>query len=184
MKIIEKYSDGNFVNSAEVRTQRFQASVYNVSASVVKFVQSKLQPGKTVVLFSGSWRFNFDATYLEASFFKNSTMSLNSNTYFVEPVGLGIKPNTSSDYELFDKIMYDIAAQNILIIHSALFCNDQSMAVIIDRMKFYQQFMPKQIILSVPHSGVHFNRLKCTANDLAQQCQTKIVDDSFILQLI
>lgn len=184
MKIIEKYSDCNFVDSAEVRTQRFKSSVYNISAPVIKFVQEKLQPGKTVVLFSGSWRFDFDATYLEASFFKDNTMSLSPNTYFVEPVGLDIRPNTSSDYKIFNEIMYNIAAQNILIIHSALFCNYQSMDVIINRMKMYQQFGPKQIILSVPTSGVHFNRLKLTANGVAQQYQAEIVDDSFILQLI
>ena len=183
MKIIEKYSDGNFVDNADVRTQRHLASVYNISATVIKFAQSTLRNGKTVVLFSGSWRFDFDATYLEASFFENSTMSLNNNTYFVEPIGLGIRPNGPNDEELFDKIMYNAAAANVLILHSALFCNYQSMTTIIDRMKSYQRFCPKQILLSVPHGMVHYNRLKYTANDVAQQYQAEIVDDSFVIQL-
>ena len=72
---------------------------------------------------------------------------------------------------------------NVLIAHSALFCNYQSMTTIIDRMKSYQRFCPKQILLSVPHGMVHFNRLKYTANDVAQQYQAEIVDDSFVIQL-
>lgn len=172
MKIIEKYSDSNFIDNAEVRMQQFQASVYNISTQVIKFVQLKLQPGKTVILFSGSWRFDFDATYLEASFFKNSSMPLNDNTYFVDP-----------NNEEFDKIIYDIAAANVLILHSALFCNYQSMDTIIDQMKSYQRFRPRQILLSVPHQRVHFNKLKYTATDVAQQYQAEIVDDSFVIQL-
>ena len=62
--------------------------------------------------------------------------------------------------------MYNAAAANVLILHSALFCNYQSMTTIIDRMKSYQRFCPKQILLSVPHGMVHFNRLKYTANDV------------------
>ena len=183
MKIIEKYVDSTFLDHAEVRTQRFQTSVYPISADVIQAVRSKLHPGKTVMLFSGSWRFDFDATYLEARFFKNSTMPLNENTHFVEPIGLDIRPNVLDDEELFDKIMYNTTAANILILHSVLFCNYQSMDTIIDRMKRYRQFRPKQIILSVPHGSVHFNRLKYTANDVAQQYQAEIVDDSFVVQL-
>ena len=183
MKTIEKYSDGNFVNNEEVRTQRFQTSVYPISIGVVKHIVSKLRPGKTVILFSGSWRFDFDATYLEASFFENSTMLLSNNTYFVEPIGLDIRPNKPNDEELFDKIMHDANAANVLILHSALFCNFQSMDKIIDRMKRYQKFQPQQIVLSVPYGRVHFNRLKYTANDVAQHYQAEIVDDSFVIQL-
>ena len=183
MKIIEKYSDGNFLNSAEVRTQQFQTSVYNISTSLVEFVQSKLHAGTTAVLFSGHWRFNFDATYLEAKFFKDTKITAKEKTYFVEPIGLGIRPNHIADVELHDKIMHDTNATNILILHSALFCNYQSIDIIIDRMKSYQQFHPKQIVLSVPYQRVNFNRLKYTAADIAQQHQLHLVQDSFIVQL-
>ena len=183
MKIIEKYADGNFVNKVDVRTQRFQASIYHISNNIIECVRATLQTGNTAVLFSGSWRFNFDATYLEAKFFEDTTISLKENTYFVEPIGLDIRPSCVADEELHDKIMHNINAANVLILHSALFCNYQSMDTIIDRMKRYQRFHPKQVILSVPHERVNFNRLKYSANDIAQQYQTEIVDGSFVIQL-
>ena len=183
MKIIEKYADGNFLNRVDVRTQRFQTSIYHITNNVIECVRSTLQVGNTAVLFSGNWRFNFDAVYLEAKFFEDTTISLKENTYFVEPIGLDIRPNGVADEKLHDKIMRNTNAANILILHSALFCNYQSMDTIIRRMKRYQQFQPKQILLSVPYERVHFNRLKYTASDIAQHYQAEIVDDSFVVQL-
>jgi hypothetical protein len=174
MKVIQQYSDSTFLDTAEVTTQQFQKSTYNISADVIEFVRSKLYVGNTAVLFSGHWRFNFDAIYLEAKIFKHNTIvAREKKTYFVEP----------SDEKLFDKIMYDIEASNILILHSAVFCNYQPMDKIIDKMKNYQKFNPKQIVLTVPHGKIDFNRLKYSVNDIAQQYQIEIVDDSFIVQL-
>jgi len=183
MKIIEKYADGTFPNQADVRTQQFQTSIYHISNNVIEFVQSRLHAGNTAVLFSGGWRFDFDATYLEAKFFEDTAISLKENTYFVEPIVLDIRPSSVADAELHDKVMYNTNAANILILHSALFCNYQSMDTIIDRMKRYQQFHPKQIMLSVPHERVNFNRLKYSVNDIAQQYQADVVDNSFVIQL-
>ena len=173
MKVIQQYSDSTFLDTVEVATQQFQKSIYNISADVIECVRSKLHAGNTAVLFSGHWRFDFDATYLEHKIFKNNTIVSKKKTYFVEP----------SDEKLFDKIMYDINASNILILHSGIFCNYQPMDKIIDKMKNYQKFDPKQIILSVPHGKIDFNRLKYSVSDIAQQYQIEIVDDSFIVQL-
>ena len=172
MKVVEKYSDASFVDNKEFVTRRFQKSMYPISSTVIEHVRSKLCSGKTAVLFSGSWRFDFDAIYLEADFFKNNTISLNESTYFVDP------NNTT----LFNKAMHDINALNILILHSGVFCNYQSIQTILDKMKSYQQFYPKQIILSIPQERVNFNRLKYSANDIAQQYQAEILDDSFVIQ--
>jgi len=173
MKVIQQYSDSTFLDNVKVATQQFQKSTYDTSADVIGCVKSKLHVGKTAVLFSGHWKFDFDAIYLEAKIFSNNTIVSRQKTYFVDP----------SDEKLFDKIMYDINASNILILHSALFCNYQPMDKIIDKMKNYQKFNPKQIILSIPHKAIDFNRLKYSVSDIAQQYKIEIVDDSFVVQL-
>ena len=174
MKVIEKYSDGAILNTAEVVTQRFQKSIYDISTGVTESIRSKLLPGKTVVLFSGSWRFNFDAVYLEAKIFDRNTISLHSQTYFVEP----------NNTKLFDKVMHGIHATNILILHSGFFCNYKSLDVIVEQMSTYQQYCPKQIVLSIPQERVSFNRLKYSVNDVAQQYQAEVVDNCFIIQMV
>jgi hypothetical protein len=173
MKVIQDYSDSVLLNSPAVITQRFQKSIYPFSTNIEDCVRSKLHKGKTVVLFSGSWRFDFDATYLEVEFFKNNTISLKDNTFFVDP----------NNIELLDKIMYDQDASNILILHSAFFCNYQTLDTIINQARYYQKFCSKQVILSIPQYAVNFNRLKHSTNDIAQQYQAEIIDDSFIIQL-
>ena len=173
MKVIQHYSDSTFLDTTKVVTEQFQKSTYNISTDVIEFVKSKLHFGNTAVLFSGRWRFDFDAVYVEHKIFKNNSISLKEKIYFVDP----------TDIKLFDNIMYDINASNILILHSAFFCNYQPMDKIIDKMKKYQKFNPKQIILSIPHQRIHFNRLKYSTSDIAAQYQIEIIDDSFVVQL-
>jgi hypothetical protein len=173
MKIIERYSDSDILSNAEITAERFQKSVYNISTTVTESIRSRLNPGKTTVLFSGSWRFDFDAIYLEAKIFSNSTILSNKKTYFVEP----------NDTKLFNKVMHDIRASNILILHSGFFCNYRPLDEIIAHMKQYWQFHPKQIMLSVPQERINFNRLKYCADDLAEQHQAEIIDNCFIVQL-
>lgn len=173
MKVVQHYSDSTFLNTTRVVTERFKKSTYDISQDVIESVRSKLLAGDTVVLFSGGWRFNFDAIYIEHKIFENNTILSKEKTYFVDP----------TDVKLFDNIMYDINASNILILHSAGFCNYQPMDKIIDKMKNYQKFNPKQIILSIPHQRIHFNRLKYSTSDIAQQYKIKTIHNSFIVQL-
>jgi len=98
-------------------------------------------------------------------------MTLHKNTYFVEP----------NNTKLFDKVMHDINAENILILHSGFFCNYQHIHTIVEQLKSYQRFCPKQIMLSIPQERVNFNRLKYSANDIAQQYQAQLVDNCFII---
>jgi hypothetical protein len=173
MKIIERYSDSNILSNAEITTERFQKSVYSISTTVTESIRSRLTPGKTTVLFSGGWRFDFDAIYLESKSFSNSKILSNKKTYFVEP----------NNTKLFNKVMHDMHASNILILHSGFFCNYQPLDKIIAQMKQYWQFHPKQIILSVPQEKINFNRLKYCAADLAEQYQAEIIDNCFVVQL-
>ena len=172
MKIIKNYSEISFINHEDIITQRFQHSVYDIPDSVVKYVNSKLIPGITTILFSGSWRFNISAVYIEAKIFQNNKCKITNPTYFVEP----------ENSKLFDKIMYRMRPTNILFLHSAFFCNYQSLDLIIERMNKYWLYQPQQIILSIPQNKVIFNRLKFSCQDIAEQYQAQFIEDCFVLQ--
>jgi hypothetical protein len=99
---------------------------------------------------------------------------LPKKTYFLD----------SENTALIDKIMHSIKPINIAFLHSGFFCNYQSLNTIIDNMNQYRVYQPKQILLSIPQNRIDFNRLKFSVNDIAMQYQTKLIEDSFILQRV
>ena len=174
MKVIKNYNEAVLVDSSDCVNQRFEKSVYDISSAVVDCVESLLLPGATVVMFSGAWRFALDAFYIESNTFKNHTLSLPKKTYYLD----------SENAKLIDKILHSLKPVNIAFLHSGFFCNYQSLNTIINNVNQYCVCQPKQILLSIPHNRVDFNRLKFSVDDIAQQYQTKIIEDSFILQRV
>ena len=174
MKVIKNYNEAVLVDSSDCVNQRFEKSVYDMPSAVVDYIESLLLPGATVVMFSGGWRFAFDAIYMESNAFKNHTLALPKKTYYLD------LENT----ELTDKIMHSIGPINIAFLHSGFFCNYQSLNTIIHNINQYRVYQPKQILLSVPQNRVDFNRLRFSVDDIAQQYQTKIIEDSFIIQQV
>lgn len=174
MKIIKNYKQAKLIDSSVVVNQRFEKSVYNISTEIVNYIESLLLSGPTVVMFSGAWRFALDAVYIESNIFKNHTLALPSKTYFLDP----------QHTVLIDKIMHSIKPTNIAFLHSGFFCNYQSLSTIIDNLNHYWKYQPKQILLSVPQNRIEFNRLKFSVDDIAQQYQTQVIEDSFILQQV
>lgn len=174
MKVIKNYSEAALIDSSDHVNQRFKKSVYDISSVVEDYVESVLLPGATVVMFSGAWRFALDAVYIESNMFKNHTLCLPKKTYFLD----------SENTALIDKIMHSIKPINITFLHSGFFCNYQSLNTVIKNMNQYRVYQPKQILLSIPQNRVDFNRLKFSVDDIARQYQTKIIEDSFILQQV
>ena len=157
---------------SDAMTQHYNISVYPMSTTVNNHIKSLLQPGTTVILYSGGWRLDFDAVYLEL----NNYQTLNipntpKKTYFIDP------KNTA----LIHKVLCDIDAKNVLFLHSAWFCNYQSMDKLIASMDKFLIY-GAQIILSVPAIRTDFNRLKYSCEDIAQQYSAEYVDDSFIIK--
>jgi len=174
MKVIKNYSEAVLVDSPNSVNQRFEKSVYDIPSAVVDCVESLLLPGATVVMFSGAWRFKLDAFYIESNTFKNHTLALPEKTYFLD----------SENTALVNKIIHSIKPTNIAFLHSGFFCNYQSLNTIIDNMNQYRVYQPKQILLSIPQNRIDFNRLKFSVDDIVMQYQTKLIEDSFILQRV
>lgn len=176
MKIVKNYNDTNLIDNQEVLDQRFQRTVYAMSSGLLEHVQSLLLPGNTVVMFSGSWRFNLDATYLEAKVFQKTKLPIHQRTWFVEP----------DNSELFNKVLEQLAPKNLLLLHSGFFCNYESLDQIMIKISLYQQLINtgSQIILTIPQNRVDFNRLKYSCEHVSQNLSIDFFNDSFIVQRI
>ena len=150
----------------------YNVSVYPMSTAVSNHIKSLLQPGTTAILYSGGWRLDFDAEYLELNTYQTLNIpNIPKKTYFIDP------KNTESIH----KVLCKIDAKNVLFLHSAWICNYQSLDKVIastDKFLLYGA----QIILSVPAIRTDFNRLKYSCADIAQQYSAEYVDDSFIIK--
>lgn len=178
MKVITNLRQTNIINVAnndldpKVIDQQFQKSVYDISPLAIDYIKTKLQPGPVAVLFSGGWRFDFDAVYLEHKIYKNTTLTNHERTYFID----------LDNKSLLNALLKKINASNTLIINSSMFDYD-SLLNIIDQLPQYQ-LQPGQILCSVPHCRVNFNRLKYSVEDMAKKVQAQVVDDCFVIQKI
>ena len=153
-------------------TQYYNVSVYPMSTAIINYIKSLLLPGPTVILFSGGWRLDFDAMYLELNSFKTVDIpTIPKNTYFVNPT------NTA----LIHKVLTDVGAQNALFLHSAMFCNYRSVEQLAENVQQYLNSVP-QVILTIPTIRTDFNRLKYSCEDIAQQYSAEYIDDSFIIK--
>jgi hypothetical protein len=178
MKVITNLRQTNIVNIAnndlepKVIDQQFQKSVYDISPLIIDYIKTKLQPGPIAVLFSGGWRFDFNAVYLEHKIYKNTTLTNHEHTYFVD----------LTNKTLLTVLLKKFNVSNTLILHSSMF-DYGSLTDIITQLPEYQ--LPGgQILYSVPHCRVNFNRLKYSVEDMAKKVQAQIVDDCFVIQKI
>jgi hypothetical protein len=133
---------------------------------------TKVEHGPVAVLFSGGWRFNFNAVYLEHKIYKNTTLTNHEHTYFID----------LDNKSLLNALLKKINAANTLILHSSMF-DYRSLTDIITQLPKYQP-PGGQILYSVPHCRVNFNRLKYSVEDMAKKVQAQVVDDCFVIQKI
>ena len=150
----------------------YNISVYPLSDHVINCVESHLSGGPTAILFSGGWRLNFDAVYLEYKNYQNTNIpNLPKKTYFVDV----------SNTALIHKVLCDLGTKNVLFLHSASFCNYRSLNQLAKNMDDFA-VSGAQVILTVPTTRTNFNRLKYSCEDIAQQYSAEYVDDSFIIK--
>jgi|LakMenEpi03Aug12_release.lakeMendotaPanAssembly.Ray.scaffolds.fasta_scaffold134049_1 hypothetical protein len=155
-----------------VMIRSYNISVYPLSNHVINRVESQLCDGPTAILFSGGWRLNFDAVYLEYNNYQNINIpNLPKKTYFVDV----------SNTALIHKVLRDFGAKNVLFLHSASFCNYRSLDQLAKNMDDFA-VSGAQVILTVPTTRTNFNRLKYSCEDIAQQYSAEYVDDSFIIK--
>ncbi len=151
--------------------EQYESTLYSLPNSVLEYVKSLLNPGQTVVLFSGSSRLNFDALYMESNFFSKSSVKWHPETIFVDP-----KSNTAIEYAI-----KKLNVENLLILNSTLFIKYRSWKKIFDDIQNYKK-ISKKVIVTLPINRFDFNRLKYSVNDIAKMLNGIVLDDTIICQ--
>ena len=178
MTTIESYFDKPVKSDPESMLEYYKFMVYDLPPDVIEHVKNLLLPGKTVVMFSGSWRLDLDATYLEPRMFKNSLLEFHDSTLFVEP----------NEQKLFDLTLSKLSPTNLLILHNDWWTAHHPIDQLIfnlDQFLKYVRPHQGQIICTLPESHVNFNKLTTTLDDLCQQTNGHMLSSnwSFLSEL-
>jgi hypothetical protein len=141
---------------------------YNVETDVIDYV-AKLIKGKTLVLFSGSWRFNFDATYLELKMVQHCDLNFHHNTLFVEPQTPAV----------LNLVLKSHGANTIVVLHSDYWMAHRPVEQVVHHMdQLLKNSAPgAQVICTVPLIHLNFNRLVMSYQDLGFE----LVADSAVI---
>lgn len=177
MTIITSYvTDASLVRQdPETLAKMYKVQVYDpVPDPVVDRVTHLCRPGKTVVLFSGSWRLNLNATYIEHRRYRDVPIHFHANTLFLD--------HNQSD--LFELTLHKLMPTNINILHNdwwTLHRPVQDLTAWLDGFLPFVKSRQGRIICSLPLIHLNFNRLKYGYDDIAQQISGEIVHDSMII---
>jgi len=166
MSILSKI---NIVDSDHVKDQ-YCSSLYKISNDIVNLVKLKLLAGTTVVLNSGSFRFDIDAIYLEPKYLAQHDLTWHQNTLFI-------------NYEnnmLLEYTLNKINPTNIVILNSEIFIQYRSWSDIDTEIKKLKQFTT-QIIVTVPKHRFDFNRLRYTYETIAEKLNATIVENTLLI---
>jgi hypothetical protein len=161
MKVVDSYLDDSVLDtSTRASALRYQYMSYDIDHAVVSAVKNQLLEGTVVFMFSGSWRLDFDATYLELRMFKNCGLPFHASTLFVEP----------NELKLFNLTLSKLAPTNLIILHSDYWCRHSSIEDLLDRLDQLLPYVQSggQVICTVPIRHIHFNRLTMSVDDLLE----------------
>lgn len=159
----------------ETLSRMYKFMVYDpVPDSVVDRVRHLCQSGKTVMLFSGSWRWKLDATYIEHRHYRNVGIDYHPNTLFLN----------HNESGLFELVLRRLLPVNINILHNDWWTSHRPIEDLVMWLDSFLPFVrPRQgrVICSLPLIHLNFNRLKYGYNEIAEQIAGEIVQDSIII---
>jgi hypothetical protein len=159
------------ITDQKILIDQYQYSLYPIADSVINRVSDNLLPGKTVVLFSGHDRFNFDAVYIEPTFLSTiEHLKQNSKIVFAN----------QSDTTLLNYILKKMRITNLLVLNSASFMQYRSWQEIKNNIDQLKKFAD-QVIVTLPLNRFDFNRLKYSYNDIAAKLGGVVLDNTVVV---
>jgi hypothetical protein len=174
MKIVDSYITGaTLPDDPETLATRCRFLSYNVDPDVLTCVENILLPGQTTFMFSGSWRLNYDATYIELKMFETAQLEFHKSTLFVEPENI----------KLYNLVLKSLSSVNLIILHSDYWVQHRTVEQILVRLDQLLPYVQEggQIICTVPFNHIHFNRLTTTRENVLTEIGGYQINDSIVI---
>lgn len=168
--IIDALTDAAAQTPEHEAADRYRGMVYGLPPALLQHVMTLVEPGPVAFLFSGSWRLNIDATYVELKSYRHCGLPWHPNTIFVEPE----RP------DLYQYALRHLQASTLVMLHSDYWTGHRPVWEIFEHMQ--QLCPPSRVICSLPLAHANFNKLTHSVSDLCDQMPAlSVFDDSLIL---
>jgi hypothetical protein len=167
MKILAKIPN---TTNPEYLNEQLLSTLYPLSDNIVKYINSQLGTGNTVVLFSGGFCLPWVATYIEAKMFQLADVKWKPNTLFVDP----------SQSELKNHVIKCLKPQNLLILNTNIFLKYRPWHEIDKDIDYFKTTAGK-VIVTAPLTRIDFNRLQFSNQDIASMMKATILEDTLII---
>jgi hypothetical protein len=174
MNIVNSYvTESKLLDDPGTLANRCKFLSYPIDTDVLDCVKNMILPGKTTFMFSGSWRLDFDATYLELKMFKNANLEFHKSTLFVEP----------ENPALYRLVLNKLLSTNLVILHSDYWVHHQTVDQLVDNLDQLLEYVPAggQVICTVPFVRVHFNRLTTTYKNVLEKTNGQQINNSIVI---
>lgn len=161
-KIINSYASQLKTDPDSLADQHVH-TVYEIPESVI----SDLAITKnSCVMYSGSWRFDWDCNYIESNYFKKSGLGYHDRTVFVD----------HNNATMLDYVLRKLKLDSLFILHSAMFVSYRNIDLVLKDLDNLSQYADL-VYCTVPLNRIGFNRLTTKTQDLPGQ----VIDDFLIL---
>lgn len=153
--IVNSLLSEHVAQDIDIKSDRCRAMVYPLDDGLLDHIISLTLPGKTVFLFSGSWRLNMEAVYIELKHLQDCRLQWHPNTLFAEP-------NQKNSY-LY--ILKKLQPQNFVILNSDYWTGHRPLVDILLDLDELKKIAPR-VICSLPVRHANFNKLTTSIRDL------------------
>jgi len=153
--IVESLLSDHIAEDIDSKSDRCRAMVYPLDDGLLDRVMSLTLPGKTVFLFSGSWRLEVDAVYVELKHFQNCRLKWHPGTLFAEP----------NQKNFYHYMLRKLQPQNFVILHSDYWAGSRPLHRILQDLDDLAGIAPR-VICSLPLRHANFNKLTLSVQDL------------------
>ena len=173
MTTVESYHDKLLRTDAKSLAAQYSYMVYPISSTVVDQVKKLLLPGKTVAMFSGSWRLSLDACYIEIKKYQHCELEFHPDTVFVD----------HQNIQLFDYALSKLQVTNLLILHNDWWTAHLPITDLLEQLDVFTKHVRPhdgQVICTLPLIHVNFNKLTTSVDMLVSMTGGIIVDDSIV----
>lgn len=149
---------------------QYWSNVFPLPPAVTDYVGQLIDNQDAVVLYSGSPRLTFNATYIEPTVFSTLPVQWHQQTLFVEP----------KNKILVNYTLKKLKPKNLLILNSNIFIRYRLWSDVLHDICDFKN-IAERVIVTMPILRFDFNRLKFTEQEITSKLGGTLIDETVIV---
>lgn len=149
---------------------QYWSNTFPLSVGVINQVNELIIGDRTVVMYSGSPRLQFDATYIESPVFANLPIAWHQKTLFID----------HKNKNLINYVIKKLQPSTLLILNANNFIRYRLWSDILHDIQAFKK-ISNQVIVTMPIDRFDFNRLRFTEEEIVLKLNGILVDRTVVI---